>query len=420
MVCYIDVYKNSGTSSGKSATHDSSSDYGAVDYQGISSLKVTGDCPWLLSVSDGAEFLFNKDSNENIVNMKWPSVNLDDVDKKWGSVKFIKLPKPMSMTKYPFVRDVTVYGKRKSIHPYGYVVDHSASKDTSIPVKLRKDGVSRVPCEGAKESQVVKHVNPHEIHDQTELVYRCGYDMQNEGIKSLGNTLYGTSDPRYSMWNDLAKKYCNSNPNDYEELIGYGKKCKDFISKSDLSNFCKQNNNIVTKTACNKTNLGEEDYKSIGMTYCNKNSTDEFCKCHNIVYYDTVCKKNNAAPGCAKAKALIDSFTRKGVDADVIQSYLNCSSPCQSANYNPILKQCETTVNACLAEINVGTADNSTISAKCNIFDKKNPDSAPSLGDLGDEDDFFDDDDDDKKASLFIFVFLISLICFGMFTVLLV
>ena len=425
MTCRMNVYKNTELGGHTGNLSESTVGKPWTDWQGISSLKVDGDCPWLLQSRDvgGAEFLFTKDTNQHSLNVgNGLSSGLDNVDKWYGGnhVNFIKLPKPMSMTKYPFVKDIKVYGNRDWTDRFGYVVNHSASKDTSKPVKLTKNGISKVPCKGAKESHVVKHVNPKEIHHETELVYRCGYAMENEGIKSLGDDLDPTSDPRYSMWSELATKYCNSNHNDYEQLIGFGKKCKDFTKKDDLSNFCKQNNNIVTKKVCNKTNLGKEGYRDIGMAYCENNSTDEFCRCHNNVYYNTVCKQNPQAPGCAEAKAIIDGFTTQGVEPDVIQSFLNCSPTCQTANYNPILQQCQTNVNACLAQINVGSANNSSISAECNIFDKKNPDSAPSLGDLGDEDDFFDDDD--KKGSLFLFIFvcLISLMCFGMFTVLLV
>ena len=425
MSCTMNVYKHTELDGHTGNLSESTVGKPWTDWQGISSLKVLGDCPWLLQSRDvdGAEFLFTKDTNPHSLNVgSGLSVNLDNVD-KWlphgNFINFIKLPEPMSMSKYPFVKDITVYGNRNYSSRFGDVVDHSASKDTSKPVKLKKNGVSRVPCKGATESQVIKHVQPQSIHGETELVYRCGYNMDNESIKSLGDDLNGTADPRYSMWNELATKYCKSDHNQYEQLIGYSKKCKDFTGKNDLSNFCRQNNNIVTKTVCNKENLGEEEYRKIGKAYCDTNSTDEFCRCHNNVYYDTICKKNPQASGCAEAKELIDYFTKRGVDADVIQSYLNCSPTCQKSNYNPIIKQCQTNVNACLAQVNVGTANNSNISAKCNIFDKKNPD-MDSLDDLGDDDEFFDDDD--KKGSLFLFIFvcLISLICFGMFTVLLV
>ena len=178
-------------------------------------------------------------------------------------------------------------------------------------------------------------------------------------------------DPRVTMYDNIAKKFC-SKPENLNKIVTHDNKtCQQYdTSKALAKEWCEKNDNIVDDTLnlCTSAHLGTDIYNTLAEEYCVSNPDKEFCKCYNVVNYKTVCANRPTSTGCAVAKTKLDSIEEK-LGVENATDSLPCGSVCAGANvYKPdgFKSGCDITYNACIQAIDVGQS-NAEINAVCNI-----------------------------------------------------
>ena len=205
----------------------------------------------------------------------------------------------------------------------------------------------------------------------------CVYKGADQ-IKALSQAVKNADankDPRVSMYDKIAKKFCSKAENLNKIVTHDNKTCTQYdTSKTLAKEWCQQNNaagegNIVDDSLnlCTTAHLGTDLYNTIAKDYCVANPDKEFCKCYNVVNYETVCANRPTSVGCAKAKEVYDKYV--GFNIPDPNVYLPCGDACSGVNvYQPPGHDdgCNGTINACVMSIEIGEA-NDEVNAACNI-----------------------------------------------------
>ena len=117
---------------------------------------------------------------------------------------------------------------------------------------------------------------------QVACVYRG-----KDGLKDLHSSLKGSGDIRKVMYNELVRKYCDraDRLNDRISSDTRNNQCKDVAeTKTQQRSWCSIGDKIVTdKTFCTKEELGTALYEELAGKYCDANPEDPFCGCYNVV-----------------------------------------------------------------------------------------------------------------------------------------
>jgi len=206
----------------------------------------------------------------------------------------------------------------------------------------------------------------------------CVYKGADQ-IKALSRDVKdkdSTKDPRVSMYDKIAKKFCSKAENLNKIVTHDNKTCTQYdTSKALAKEWCQQENaagegNIIDDTLnlCTTAHLGADLYNTLAEQYCVSNPDKEFCKCYNVVNYETVCANRPTSAGCAVAKTKLFSIEEK-LGVENATDALPCGTVCAGANvYKPdgFKSGCDITYNACIQKIDVG-ASYDEINAVCNI-----------------------------------------------------
>ena len=117
---------------------------------------------------------------------------------------------------------------------------------------------------------------------QVACVYRG-----KDGLKDLHSSLKGSGDIRKAMYNELVRKYCDraDRLNDRISSDTRNNQCKDVTeTKTQQRSWCSSGDKIATdKTFCTKEELGAALYEELAGKYCDANPDDPFCGCYNVV-----------------------------------------------------------------------------------------------------------------------------------------
>ena len=117
---------------------------------------------------------------------------------------------------------------------------------------------------------------------QVACVYRG-----KDGLKDLHSSLKGSGDIRKAMYNELVRKYCDraTRLNDRISSDTRNNQCKDVAeTKTQQRSWCSIGDKIATdKTFCTKEELGTSLYEELAAKYCDSNPEDPFCGCYNVV-----------------------------------------------------------------------------------------------------------------------------------------
>ena len=117
---------------------------------------------------------------------------------------------------------------------------------------------------------------------QVACVYRG-----KDGLKDLHSSLKGSGDIRKAMYNELVRKYCDraTRLNDRISSDTRNNQCKDVAeTKTQQRSWCSIGDKIATdKTFCAKDELGTSLYEELAGKYCDANPDDPFCGCYNVV-----------------------------------------------------------------------------------------------------------------------------------------
>lgn len=117
---------------------------------------------------------------------------------------------------------------------------------------------------------------------QVACVYRG-----KDGLKDLHSSLKGSGDIRKAMYNELVRKYCDraTRLNDRISSDTRNNQCKDVAeTKTQQRSWCSIGDKIATdKTFCTKEELGTSLYEELAGKYCDANPEDPFCGCYNVV-----------------------------------------------------------------------------------------------------------------------------------------
>ena len=200
----------------------------------------------------------------------------------------------------------------------------------------------------------------------------CVYKGADQ-IKALSQAVKNADankDPRVSMYDKIAKKFCSKAENLNTIVTHDRKTCKDWdTSKALAKEWCQRDDNIVDDTLnlCTTDHLGADMYNTLAEEYCKQNPDKDFCKCYNVVNYETICANRPTSAGCPAAKEAYDKYVKYEIpDPNV---WLPCGDACTGANvYKPPGHDdgCGGTINACIQKIEVGAAHDE-INAACNI-----------------------------------------------------
>ena len=200
----------------------------------------------------------------------------------------------------------------------------------------------------------------------------CVYKGADQ-IKALSQAVKNADankDPRVSMYDKIAKKFCSKAENLNKIVTHDNKTCTQYdTSKALAKEWCQRDNNIVDDTLnlCTSAHLGADMYNTLAEEYCKTHPDAEFCKCYNVVNYETICANRPTSAGCPAAKEAYDKYVQYEVpDPNV---WLPCGDACKGVNnYQPPGHDdgCGGTIAACIQKIEVGAAHDE-INAACNI-----------------------------------------------------
>ena len=200
----------------------------------------------------------------------------------------------------------------------------------------------------------------------------CVYKGADQ-IKALSQAVKNADankDPRVSMYDKIAKKFCSKAENLNTIVTHDNKTCKDWdTSKALAKEWCQRDDNIVDDTLnlCTTDHLGADMYNTLAEEYCKQNPDKDFCKCYNVVNYETICANRPTSAGCPAAKEAYDKYVQYEIpDPNV---WLPCGDACKGVNnYQPPGHDdgCGGTIAACIQNIEVGAAHDE-INAACNI-----------------------------------------------------
>ena len=214
-------------------------------------------------------------------------------------------------------------------------------------------------------------------------------------IKALSQAVKNADankDPRVSMYDKIAKKFCSKAENLNTIVTHDRKTCKDWdTSKALAKEWCQRDDNIVDDTLnlCTTDHLGADMYNTLAEEYCKQNPDKDFCKCYNVVNYETICANRPTSAGCPAAKEAYDKYVKYEIpDPNV---WLPCGDACKGVNnYQPPGHDdgCGGTIAACIQKIDVGAAHDE-INAACNI-DASSGLTTGGSGDSGDASDSSD------------------------------
>lgn len=117
---------------------------------------------------------------------------------------------------------------------------------------------------------------------QVACVYRG-----KDGLKDLHSSLKGSGDIRKAMYNELVRKYCDRATRLHDRISSDTRdnQCKDVAeTKKQQRSWCGSGDKIATdKTFCTKEELGTALYEELAGKYCDANPEDPFCGCYNVV-----------------------------------------------------------------------------------------------------------------------------------------
>ena len=199
----------------------------------------------------------------------------------------------------------------------------------------------------------------------------CVYKGADQ-IKALSQAVKNADankDPRVSMYDNIAKKFCSKAENLNTIVTHDNKTCTQYdTSKALAKQWCQRDDNIVDDTLnlCTPAHLGADMYNTLAEEYCKTNPDKEFCKCYNVVNYETVCANRGTSKGCPEAKEAYDKYVQYEIpDPNV---WLPCGDACVGNVYRPPgnADGCKGTIAACIQNIEVGAAHDE-INAACEI-----------------------------------------------------
>lgn len=204
----------------------------------------------------------------------------------------------------------------------------------------------------------------------------CIY-KNKEGLKTLHNSLSGSSDIRKSMYMDLVNKYCNSATrlNDVISSDTSNNKCKNVVNAIEQAKeYCKSGDNIATdNTFCTKEELGTDNYNQIAKEYCEANPDKDFCGCYNVLNNKCLTEETKDLPGCKVTYPTRESINKMPTE---YSSNFDGTDKCWgnvcaagTGKYVPegtIDALCSKTVAVCIADLDVGSLKESGVNIEQN------------------------------------------------------
>jgi len=264
--------------------------------------------------------------------------------------------------------DITIYGKRHDTRncQWGHFPDIRRTGDGRYSANDSDQWLSGQdhkgkPCPGGDAYW--------KGFRKVSCVYKS--DDQIKALSQVVKNADANKDPRVSMYDKIAKKFCSKAENLNKIVTHDNKTCTQYdTSKALAKQWCEKDDNIVDDTLnlCTTAHLGADLYNTLSEQYCVSNPDKDFCKCYNVVNYKTVCANRPTSTGCAVAKTKLDSIEEKLGVANATDA-LPCGTACAGANvYKPdgFMSGCDITYNACIQSIDVGES-NDEINAVCNI-----------------------------------------------------
>ena len=126
---------------------------------------------------------------------------------------------------------------------------------------------------------------------------------------------------------------------------------------------------VISHQACK--NLNDGDYQRLAAAHCVAKPTDSFCSCYNIM--NDVCKSNSSAAGCAEKRNKFDKLVAGTPDGQKQRwsGLEKCfGGVCSGAGkYLPPGNdlRCNSSVNVCVQNIEVGSLNDSGMNIVCDI-----------------------------------------------------
>ena len=136
-----------------------------------------------------------------------------------------------------------------------------------------------------------------------------------------------------------------------------------------LLEYCSRDGKIISHQACK--NLNDGDYQRLAAAHCVAKPTDSFCSCYNIM--NDVCKSNSSAAGCAEKRNKFDKLVAGTPDGQkqLWSGLEKCfGGVCSGAGkYLPPGNdlRCNSSVNVCVQNIEVGSLNDSGMNIVCDI-----------------------------------------------------
>ena len=207
---------------------------------------------------------------------------------------------------------------------------------------------------------------------QVACIYR-----NKEGLKSLHSNLKGSSDIRKSMYMDLVNKYCNkaTRLNDVVSSDTSNNKCRNIVNAIEQAkSYCKIGDNIATdNTFCTKEELGTDNYNELAKEYCEANPDKDFCACYNVLNNKCLTEETKDLPGCKVTYPTRETINNMPAE---YRSNFEGTDKCWgnvcaagSGKYVPdgaIDALCSKTVAVCIADLDVGSLKESGVNIEQN------------------------------------------------------
>ena len=337
--------------------------------------RVTGDCQnttflgfehWTNHDNGGVAWLMGEGDNERTFVHKYDNAGTkcaygyhrffrrhDQV----GDIVKIDIP-PENINEGIIREDITVYGKRNNHNPceWGHFPVIRRTSDGQYSANdtdqwLTGKSYTGQPCPSGDAYW--------KGHQKVSCVYK-GADK----IKELSRAVKdkdSTKDPRVTMYDNIAKKFC-SKPENLNKIVTHDNKtCQQYdTSKALAKEWCEKNDNIVDDTLnlCTSAHLGTDIYNTLAENYCKNNPDKEFCGCFNVTQ-PGLCEQAPNLPGCKTVQPIWDKITESLDEGDIAQfeGMQPCyGSVCAGNVYQPTDwgKNCNRDISICKADFDIG------------------------------------------------------------------
>ena len=238
-------------------------------------------------------------------------------------------------------------------------------------------------------------------HNDIRHRYACVYPKSEGQLNRVYNGTKGTN--REPMYEDLVNRLCAKKDNLGFKLPNGDLCAHHEVGRNLAVEFCKEGTNFTAKTkVCSPTGLSSvggqatynellkwwcgkdanikdarcdglsvTDRENLSDAYCERAPNDTWCQCYNVSENKCPDDKKTGVAGCAETAAYVDIRNKTPSEyKNQWDGQRKCGSVCSgTGKYVPsnVMNGCKTTIQICAQNINVKTATDSEISAKCSL-----------------------------------------------------